>query len=262
MKTLAAVLGALVVGCAGGRTAPVEAGTLEERVVARAVVEPARGTARVAFPSIARVVEVDVEVGDLVSAGDVLARYERDISIVPEELLAPIGGVVVARRANVGDDVSRSDGAAFEIADATSIRLRIEIEDADVGRAGVGAAVRPVDGETFAPTAIERLTPSMEARAIEPDGELVGVAYAPLAPDARLPLGRTLEVAVALPPREVRARVARDAVVLTGGHAELLVPGSFGPEHRTVELGALDATHVEIVSGVEPGTLVLVPGGA
>lgn len=245
-------------GCTSGPTELAEPGVIEARITARAVVEPTHGTARIAFPSIARVIDVAVEVGDAVTRGQTLARYERDVSLAPEPLTSPIDGVVVARRVSPGDDVSRADGSVFEVVDPTSLRLRIEIEDDDVGRVSRGARVTFLDDASLPSTSVERIAPAMEARAIEPDAELVSVAFASLSADERLAIGRRFDVAVALPPREVAVRVPREAVSIRDGHAEVEVPASFGSERRVVELGAIDATFVEITRGLSAGTRVLV----
>jgi multidrug efflux pump subunit AcrA (membrane-fusion protein) len=245
----------LMLACASGHTVTLASGTLEEHVSARARVEPTRGVARVAAPWTARVLTASVEAGDTVSVGAELAQLDRG-ELEPFVLVAPIAGVVVARHASVGDDVSRADGALFEIADPSALRLRIEIEDADAARVAVGETLTVrASGETLAHARVERLAPRMEPRAIDPDGQLVRVAFATLDPGPAFPLDRVLDVSIALPLREVAVCAPREAVAIRDGRT--VVRGADG-SGVVVRLGALDETHVEIVDGIVAGAVVRV----
>ena len=74
-------------GRATAETAPVEAGDVGERIVARAVVVPREGVAEVRSRSDGKVVKVLVRVGQTVRSGELLAEMESESGPIPEDLM-------------------------------------------------------------------------------------------------------------------------------------------------------------------------------
>ena len=77
------------------------------------------------------------------------------------------------------------------------------------------------------------------------------------AKQSELPIGQRLEATIALPARQVQARIPRGALHVSEGYAVVEVDSTLGWKSKRVELGAADDEFVE-VRGVAPGTRVRV----
>jgi multidrug resistance efflux pump len=214
---------------------------------------------------------VDVRAADAKVAAAEAAIDETRTGLDRTRLVAPISGVVLARRIDPGDTVSAAGAATplFELADVSRTEVRIEVEEHDALRLNVGMEVtislsggRPA----VARGRIERLAARLERRTIgaedartRADGQIRAAWVGWLEPPANpVAVGQHLEAAVQLEPRSVQTLAPRSAVKVRDGRAVVAVP--WGPLTRDlpVTLGAADDTNVELV-GVSPGTRVVVP---
>lgn len=187
------------------------------------------------------------------------------------KIIAPIDGVVLARRVDPGDTLAGTAAgtqpAAFEIADTTQVELRLEIEELDAMRVTPGLVVTlrmPGDAKVIDTSTIDRVGAQLERRTIgafdarERGEGWVRAAWVKWdAKQGELPIGQRLEATVALPARSVEARVPRGALHVSDGYAVLEVDYTLGWKSQRVELGAADDEFVE-VRGVAPGTRVRV----
>jgi multidrug resistance efflux pump len=199
-------------------------------------------------------------------------------------LVAPIDGVVIARRIDPGDVVmgagaAGADTAAFEIADTTKTEVRIEILDADADRIRIGQRVTFTPeggGPALSEGHVARINPELQKRTIGLEdarvrsdrrvrAAWVTVDGSPV-PDASrggdpederrtLAIGQRLEGVIFVGERRVHARVPKSAVQVRDGQA--LVEAPWGPFARAlpVTLGASSDRFVE-VTGAPPGTIV------
>jgi len=258
MRSVALACLMAIVGC-GGPSTTVTPAELSERWVAPAIVVAANGVAHVRAPFIGWLSSREVAEAAEVERGDTLGEVDGEDRLMPDVLLAPIDGVVLAANASAGDDVGPWDRALFEIADPTHVELRLELEDAAAMRAE-GAHVRVVTqgGQaSIAETTIERIAGRMEARQLGATGEgasRIRAAWAPL-PASGEPIGRELEAIVELAPVHVDACVPQTAILVRDGHAWVRVPGLVFDRELEVQLGRSDGVRVEI-TGVAPGTVV------
>ena len=181
-------------------------------------------------------------------------------------LVAPIAGVVLARRIDPGDTTVMLVGAppAFDIADPARTELRLEVEEADAERLQVAAQVRVTHQGghgTVGSAHIVRVSERLDRRTIGADDArvrsdgLVRAAWAAWDTPTSLPLGLRLEGEVIVP-RAVAMRVPRSAVAVHLGRATVSVPWGIWSRERTVTLGVADEREVE-VRGIAPGTRVL-----
>jgi HlyD family secretion protein len=189
------------------------------------------------------------------------ARLDRAV------VVAPVAGIVLSRHVDVGD--TAAPGAIlFEVADPVATELRIEIEELDALRVGVGMNVTVTSpggtrelgrGTTF------RMSPQLGRRTIgATDARLradsqVRSAWVRWTDDgaALLPIGLRVEARIELPAKQVEARVPRGAVKVEGGQAKVEVPGwNLFADLRPVKLGISDGEWVE-VQGVPAGTRVV-----
>jgi multidrug resistance efflux pump len=198
-------------------------------------------------------------------------------------IVAPIDGVVVARRIDPGDVVTAAspaiggETAAFEVADTTKTEVRIEILDADADRVRVGQHVTLTPeggGPVIAEGHVARMNPELQRRTIGLEDARVRsdrrIRAAWVAMDAAargqaddtverrtLSIGQRLEAVVLVDERKVHARVLKSAVQVHDGQP--VVESPWGPFARAlpVTLGARSDRFVE-VTGAPPGTVVRV----
>jgi multidrug efflux pump subunit AcrA (membrane-fusion protein) len=248
---------------------PLSSGDEADRAVAiaRAKVDAAR--ARVALSRAggrsSEVRSADARVAAARAAVD-QARFELDKT----RLVAPIDGVLLARRIDPGDTITGTSAGvgapAFEIADASHTELRMEVEEVDSSRLVPGLAVKvtlPGGPDAIGRGTVTRVGAQLERRTIgahdarERGEGWVRAAWLDVSwtEDRNMPLGQRLEVIVDLPPRQVSARVPRSAVRIADGRVSIDVAWSLGFRETPVELGAADDVFVE-VRGVSPGARV------
>jgi cobalt-zinc-cadmium efflux system membrane fusion protein len=269
MKRLAAVLSFLAVAAVGAlvlsrgsiERVRVEPGAIERQVVARAIVVPAEGIARVAGPP-GRVRKLHARVGDVVGRGVVLATVEAGGE--EREVTAPIAATVVAVHAARGDDVAPGV-PLFELADLRRLEVRVEIEaeSAPAIAAGQAIVLRPLGGGAeLARAHLARVDPLVGARSIglsdarvRAEGRVVP-AFASVPEGAGLLLGQELEVVLSLTAVEVAARLPHRAVRIEDGFAVVRLPGRFFDGTRRVELGRSDERWVEVLD-LAPGSEVV-----
>jgi multidrug efflux pump subunit AcrA (membrane-fusion protein) len=181
------------------------------------------------------------------------------------DLVAPVAGVIVARRIDPGDTVLRDGGAPLiEIADLDQVEIRIEVEERDSMRLATGlvAEVASATGGPMLRCTITRLSARFERRTLGANDARLRAdsmvrpafctregAWPPLA------LNEHLEMAIEVPP--VRAlTVPRQAVRVRNGRAVVRVPALFTAREHEVELGRTDRDVVEI-RGLPGGAVVL-----
>lgn len=257
LPSLALVIG--VIACGHGPTATVAAGSLAQRIVARAVIEPSAGTARVRSARFARITAISVHEGQAVKEGEELARLVGVDDVEAAPITAPIAGTVVLEDATRGDAVTPMD-VLFEIADTTATQARFELEEEDASRIDVGAHARvttPDGRTTLLEGTVTRLSPRMQQRSIGgadlKGGRLVRTGWVSI--PGGLLLARQVEVVIDVPPRQAKGVLPRDAVFVKDGRSVVHVAGSLVDEDVEVRIGAADDELVE-VEGIPPGTRV------
>jgi multidrug resistance efflux pump len=192
---------------------------------------------------------------------------ERDLDRT--RLVAPVAGVVLARRIDPGDTVTLVPGASevlFEIADPSHVEVRAEVEEIDAPRVQVGMhATVTLAGasETLSEGAVARISPKLERRRVgaedvrvRAEGVVRMVWITPTRGDA-LALGQRLDAHLEFNPRRAEATVPRSAVRVADGRAIVSMPLYAGlwSDERVVRLGIADAHRVE-VHGLSAGTVV------
>jgi multidrug efflux pump subunit AcrA (membrane-fusion protein) len=183
-------------------------------------------------------------------------------------ILAPMDGVVLARRVDEGDTVNESSSALFDLADLEKTEISLEIEEPDALRAAEGmelTVTMPGGREPLGTGRITRLGARVQKRAIGADDArlradtLVRSAWATYS-GVPLPLGKRVEAVIHLPERAVAALVPRSAVHVHDGLATVDVVAGPMLERRTVRLGAADSAFVE-VDGLQAGTRLVLAAG-
>ncbi|MFS8398069.1 HlyD family efflux transporter periplasmic adaptor subunit [Xanthomonas campestris pv. campestris] len=239
----------------GIRVAPVAAGSIADQHEVQGLLTPAEGgqaqaTAR--FPGPVRSLRANV--GDQVRAGQVLATVESNLSLTTYSVVAPISGTVLARNASVGSNAGEGQ-ALFEIADLSTLWVDLHIFGADAGHITAGAPVtvtRISDG-VVAQTTLERVLP--------------GTATASQSTVARAVLrntdglwrpGSAVKARVTVAQQPARLVVPVAALQQFREWQVVFVQVGETYEVRPLTLGARDAQHVEVLSGVAAGDVVVV----
>lgn len=191
------------------------------------------------------------------------ARARLDRAVV----VSPVAGIVLARKIDVGDTAAPGL-TLFEVADPVATEVRIEVEELDALRVGPGMDVvitSPGGARELGRGTVFRVSPQLGRRTIgATDARLraesqVRSAWVRWTEEggAILPIGLRVEGKVALPARQVEARVPRGAIKVDDGRAKVEVPGwNVFADERPVELGISDGDWVE-VKGVPSGTRVV-----
>ncbi len=212
----------------------------------RIVTDPARHrevSAR--FPGVIR--SVRRQPGDAVRAGDTLATVESDQSLETYAVTAPIGGVVAARDANVGE--LSGQRTLFTIVDHSAVWAELAVFPRDRARVRPGAAVtvRLADSDAAAAGRIERVdvlagaNQAVTARASLPN------------PDGHFLPGSFVTGEVAVDAREVPLAVRKGALQPFRDFTVVFEKIGDTYEVRMLELGDAHGDWVEVLRGLAPG---------
>jgi membrane fusion protein, heavy metal efflux system len=197
------------------------------------------------YPGLIRAVHA--KLGDRVAAGDALAQIESNESLQTYTVTAPIGGIVIARNANQGEQ--SGDRALFAIMDPSSVWAELSVFPRDRARVRVGAVVRvkSADSDVVVEGKVDRIdvlagaNQAVTARVTlkNPNNEFVSGGFV------------TAEVAVAqrtvpLAVKSAGLQPFRDFTVVFEQVGETY-------EVRMLELGEQHGEWVEVLGGLDPG---------
>jgi len=203
------------------------------------------------------VTKVNVQVGDLVKAGQVLAVVESDESLSPYEMKTMIDGTVIGKHITLGEAVSR-EHAAFVVANMSSVWVDITVYQRDLpivakGQQAIisgGHGLPEVAGEImYVAPIVNETTRTALARLILPNPE--GTWRPGTFIMARI-IVEQIEVPVAAPLTALQHFEGQDVV---------FVQSEDGFVPRPVTLGKADRQRVEILSGLMPGERYVSKGG-
>lgn len=205
------------------------------------------------FPG--RVVSAGPNVGQFVRAGQVLARVESSESMQVYSVTAPISGVVVERRTNVGD-VAGSD-PIYVIADPSRTMAVFPIFPRDMERVRTGQAVQlgVIDGERSIGSRIV----NFQAVADPMTGALL----------ARVPLpnrdgfwraGMSVQGVVTVENRRVPLAVRTEALQAFRDFTVVFAQVGDAYEVRMLELGTRGPEWTEVLGGIKPGQAYVAKG--
>jgi cobalt-zinc-cadmium efflux system membrane fusion protein len=200
------------------------------------------------FPGVVQALEK--EVGDTVRAGEELARLQSNESLQSYVVAAPRTGVVIARAASVGS--SSTEAPLYVIADLNNLVADLKVYPQDQGRVAVGqeVTVATLDGEQTFTGRIDRILPALDAGSRAATARvLLGGAAPGWRPGQFVEGTITVDrVEVPLAVRQTGLQGFRDFTVVYAR-----VDDTY--EVRMLDLGRSDGQFVEVLGGLEPGTL-------
>lgn len=201
---------------------------------------------RARYPGVIR--EVAVQPWSTVARGAVLAQVQSNESLQNYAIAAPIGGVIVEHRAQVGE--ATGEDALFTIVDLSRVWVELDVFQTDLDHVAEGQSVEVLDveGRKLADGRIARIAPlaihgsqSVRARVS------IDNAEGALRP-GQFVTGRVLVA-------ETRVPLAVEKTALQKFREFDVVFEQVGDtyEVRMLELGREDAERVEVLSGLSPG---------
>ncbi len=199
---------------------------------------------------------VNVELGETVKKGQLLAVVEANESLRDFRVVAPIDGVVLSRNTNVGD-VTGVD-PLFKIADLSEVWAKFHVFPRDAERIAAEQAVtiHTLERDKTAAAKITMLFPTADALS------QTLVAIVPLAnQEGAWKPGMTVEGDVAVSSRQVQIAVPHSAVqkMEEYGDVVFVTDGNrFKP--NPVKLGVSDSKFVEVLDGLTAGQAYVAKG--
>ena len=205
------------------------------------------------FPG--RVVSVSGNVGDRVSAGRVLARVESNESMQVYSVTAPMSGVIIERRTNVGD-VAGSE-PLFAIADPSRTTAVFPVFPRDMEKVRAGQAVQLglLEGNRTHASVIRDFQPSAD----QMTGALAARAALPNIDGFWRP-GMGVRGQVTIDQRTVPLAVKSEALQAFRDFTVVFAKVGQTYEVRMLELGRKGPLWTEVLSGIKPGQAYVTKG--
>jgi cobalt-zinc-cadmium efflux system membrane fusion protein len=192
--------------------------------------------------------EVPVQPWTNVARGALLARVQSNESLQNYSVAAPIGGVIVEHRAQVGE--ATGEEPLFTIVDLSRVWVELDVFQNDLARIADGQAVDifDLDGRPLAEGRLSRIAPlaihgsqSVRARVVLDNAS--GALRPGQFVSGRVTVGES-KVALAVEKQALQRFRDFDVVFEQVGDTYQV---------RMLELGRADAARVEVLEGLEPG---------
>ncbi len=226
-----------------------ESGTIATSAIFPAEIKLNRDRTASVSPRYSSIVRsVQVEIGDKVKKGDVLATLENRETMAVYELTAPLDGTIISKDLAVGE-VANEARVLYEIADLSTVWADISIfpRYQHLIRKGMPVVFIAHDGHT-AKGVVQYISPivSHETRTFTARCVLEGA-------DEDFTPGTFVRARVYIETADVAVKVEREAVQMLEGIPVVFVPDGHGFRPVEVVLGSADETSVEIKSGLNTG---------
>ena len=198
------------------------------------------------FPGVIK--NVAKQIGDAVQQGETSATVESNESLKSYPVVASLDGVVVQRRANVGEQTG--DRELFVIGDYSTVWVDISVFPADLAKVNVGQLVeiRNRDATVTAEGKIITILPvgsstnqTTTARALL---ENPGRQWVP---------GHFVTAEVVLSETAVPTAIRDEAIQIVEDEPVVFVEGDEGFEPRPITLGRSDGKISEVLKGLQAG---------
>ena len=181
---------------------------------------------------------------------------------------SPVAGVVVKRYMNPGESISYESlyQPIVSVSDTTHLRVRTEIDEADIGKIQIGqrAAIRcnAFRGQTFYGNVV-RISGGLGQKKIQTDNPTEKIdsdvleSFVEVDRGSPLRVGLRVDVYIELARRDNVLVIPLRAVELQQGIATVRVKTSSGLETRKVRLGAQDGLNIEVAEGLNEGEVLV-----
>jgi cobalt-zinc-cadmium efflux system membrane fusion protein len=193
--------------------------------------------------------EVRKRIGEIVTAGEVLARIESNQSLTTYELRAPIAGTIIERQAALGEYASEQK-AAFTVADLSKVWADFAVYRRDLAKVKVAATVLidPESGGTPVSATISYISPVGSS-----DTQTAMARAIVVNEQGDLRPGLFVSGKLLLAEKPVEIAVKASALQTLENRTVVFVRNGEKFEPRDVETGARDGEMVEITFGLIEG---------
>jgi len=195
------------------------------------------------------VIAIRHELGDVISAGDILATVQSNESLQEYHVKAPINGLIVKRDIQLGE--ATGDDPLFVIADLSEVWVELDVfvRDLDLIKKGQAVLVESLDGNYQKAASIDWLSPltahasqSVRARVTVPNE------------DGTLRPGQFIRGHVTVAEHAVPVAVRQPALQRFRDFQVVFARFDDDYEVRMLELGRRNREWVEVLGGIESGT--------
>lgn len=186
--------------------------------------------------------------GEMVKAGDTLATVESNESLQVYAVKSPINGIILERNTNVGHTAGAE--SMFKIADLSKLWVEFNVFSRDISKVEDGQKIRItlVGNHMTAETAISSILPVADS------ASQTVIARAQLDnAEGKWRAGMSVHGEILTAEKSVPVAVAIGALQRNEGNTVVFVQEEGGFEARPVKLGLQDATHAEVLEGLQAG---------
>jgi len=189
------------------------------------------------------------ELGDVISAGDILATVQSNESLQEYYVKAPINGLIVKRDIQVGE--ATGDEPLFVIADLSEVWVELDVfvRDLDLIKKGQAVVVESLDGNYRKEASIDWVSP-LTAHASQSVRARVTVSNQ----DGALRPGQFIRGHVTVAEHAVSIAVQQAALQRFRDFQVVFACFDDVYEVRMLELGRRNHEWVEVLGGIESGT--------
>jgi RND family efflux transporter MFP subunit len=172
-------------------------------------------------------------------------------------VVAPAGGLILARNVEVGQVVSPASGALFRLAEGGQMEMRAQISQQDLSsvHVGLGATVTPVGSAQAVSGRVWQVSPVIDPQSRLGEVRITVPFTATMRPggfaEARISSGSTM--APMLPQSAVLSDDRGNYVYIVNGKNEV--------ERRNVKIGSVDDNGVTIAEGLSGNEAVVLSAG-
>ena len=176
------------------------------------------------------------------------------------QIRAPFDGIVTRKEINKGEWVSQGEGL-FAIADASSRKIEVMVDETDAGLVGIGQTVE-LSSEAFPGHEwLERVTEIDPAVQKKEGANTIRIRTTCGSQSPNLKLGQQVDAKIRTANRLDIVKLPFECLTGSAGQTTVAIIKDGMVRFVPVKTGIEDATSVEIVKGVSAGETVIVPEG-
>lgn len=203
---------------------------------------------RARFPG--SITRVNVNFGDEVKKGQLLASVESNNSLQSYNLLAPISGTITAKEASTGEVAAEQ--VLFTITNTSSLWAELKVFPEQASAVKAGQKVHMMNGEREFVSTIKQLLPSEQAKPYR-------IARVPIEnTEAALFPGLLVEAQVIIQQETVDIRIPNSAIQRYEGSQVAFLKTDGKYQVKPLQLGISDGRFSEVISGLRQGDEIVV----
>lgn len=223
--------------------------SLTTKLYGRIVLSPDQvSQVRARFPG--RITRVNVNFGDEVKKGQLLASVESNNSLQSYNLHAPISGTITAKEASTGEVATAQ--VLFTITNTNSLWAELKVFPEQAFAIKAGQKVQLLNGDRKFESSIKQLLPSHQAQPYR-------IARVPIeSTEATLFPGLLVEAQVIIQQETVDIRIPNSAIQRYEGSQVAFLKADGKYQVKPLNLGISDGRYSEVLSGLRQGDEIVV----